>query len=289
MLLSNILKFKFYTFLFLFKIFAPLECKNYRLLIFIAEIVFPFQRMKPLLNIVNPKKYHEIILKTNFGKFLIRKILIDLVIASPSFERPDLMKLISLMQQSLEKGKKILFIDIGADFGKYTITVGNHFKEYSSNLKIISFEPEVISYNLLKKNIKLNKLTNVTIFNKALSDKKALRHFYIEETMNMLISFKIYSSKSIRVATQKLDNYISYLNTKHDEIFIKLDVEGHEIEVLKGGIKFMQKAKKVTLLVEDSSIYRANKLLQFLKKEWTFITKRTLYNSFWESRNYETR
>lgn len=282
--LNIVSKIKFYLSLIIFKLIAPFECRNYRLIVFLAEIIFPFQRMIDP-SIINPKKYQEIILKTRFGNFWIRKIMIDLIIASPSFEKLDLIKLINLIEQSLKKGKKVLFIDIGADFGKYTIAVGNYCKKYSSRLQIISFEPEIISYKLLKANTKLNKLTNVKVFNRALSNKKKLQNFYIEETMNMLISFKMYSYKSVKISTQKLNEYTPYLKSKYDEVYIKLDVEGHEMEVLEGSQKFINKAKRVVLLIEDSSIIYGTKLEKYLRKKWIFISKSTTYNSFWKSGN----
>lgn len=277
--LNIVSKIKFYLSLIIFKLIAPFECRNYRLTLFLAEIIFPFQRMIDPL-IINPKKYQEIILKTRFGNFWIRKIMIDLVIASPSFERQDLAELRHRIAKSLNNGGKVLFIDIGADFGKYTVSLGKYFEKYGSNLKIISFEPETVTFNLLGRNIKLNRLKNVTAFNIALSDKLGKRSFYIEETMGMFISYKS-ESKKVLLATQKLDNYIRYLDSKYNEVYIKLDVEGHEIEVLKGARNFIKKATKVTLLVEDSSIYRGNELLHFLRNGWAFITKKTLYNSFW--------
>lgn len=279
--LNIVSKIRFYLSLIIFKLIAPFECRNYRLTLFLAEIIFPFQRMIDP-SIINPKKYQEIILKTRFGNFRIRKILIDLIIASPSFEKLDLMELIRRISKSLDVGSKVLFMDIGANFGKYTVAVGNYCKKYNSKLQIISFEPEVISFQLLKANIKLNKLTNVSIFNKALSNKIGLQNFYLEETMNMFTSSKMYSSKSVKISTQKLDKYIPYLKSKYDEVFIKLDVEGHEMAVLQGSQKFLDIAKKVILLIEDSSIINGPNLEKYLRKKWNFVSKTTSYNSFWE-------
>ena len=79
---------------------------------------------------------------------------IDITMASPSYERADLNELIRLISQPLKQKRNVIFIDIGASFGKFTVAIGGHFRRYKKQLHILSFEPDSDAYQLLQKNIK---------------------------------------------------------------------------------------------------------------------------------------
>lgn len=284
MSLDFLSKIKFYLYLLFFKLIVPFECSNYRIAIFIAELSVQMHRNFNS-RIYNPNKKQEIILKTKFGNFYIRKIIIDLIIASSSFERQDLMKLTQLISRSIQQGKRVLFIDIGAGFGKYTVSIGMQFKDDKTNFQIWSFEPEKENFLLLQKNIKLNNLKKVKTFQTALSNKVAIKEFYVEPTMHMFASSSS-SSKKVKVKTQILDNYIKFMEESFDEVYIKLDVEGHETEVLKGAQKLIDLIDKTILLVEDSFTSKTTaKLENYLKNKGRLMIKQTTYNSFWEMNN----
>ncbi|MBI4824720.1 MAG: hypothetical protein HY805_10930 [Nitrospirae bacterium] len=80
---------------------------------------------------------------------------------SPAFKRRDIDYLLELLSGLAGDGKRILFLDIGADLGTFAVTVGNAFKGYEG-LHVLAFEPAAQSYALLKDNIALNKLSKRT-------------------------------------------------------------------------------------------------------------------------------
>ena len=68
---------------------------------------------------------------------------------------------------NFDKTKKIIFWDIGANIGLYSIYAATKFKE----IEVIAFEPSTSNTRVLSRNISLNKLTNkINIFQLALSD-----------------------------------------------------------------------------------------------------------------------
>jgi len=73
---------------------------------------------------------------------------------------------------NLNKGA---FIDIGANIGRYSIMLG---RKYNS-MKIVSIEASKETFEILKKNIKLNNLKNVIPLNMAISDKRGISNFYL--------------------------------------------------------------------------------------------------------------
>jgi hypothetical protein len=68
---------------------------------------------------------------------------------------------------------------------------------------------------------------------------------------------------------------------KYDHVYIKVDVDDNALDVLKGINKAVSSMKKATLLVEDFVDARS---VDFLEDNYRFIGKKTVYNSFWETR-----
>ena len=132
----------------------------------------------------------------------------------------------------------------------------------------------------MTKNIQENKLTNVRAFRSALSHKTAIKKFYYYEPMRQIVSFP--TSKSITMHTAPLDHYRKYMPGAKSDVFIVLDVEGHEAEVLRGAIRTIGKSKSTTLLIEDSSRPKSHPLMKYLLSHARFQAKLTPQNSFWQ-------
>ncbi|MDP3973606.1 MAG: FkbM family methyltransferase [Candidatus Daviesbacteria bacterium] len=267
-------KLTFFVYLLFYKLIAPLECYNYRLTILFNEIGYFAAHIFPSLKLIYQNE--KILLKTRCGDFFIRKIWPDLTIASPSFERTDIVYLNNLIGNRLKKRKKVMFVDIGAGFGKYSVSIGRKWKS-NDHLELMAFEPFPENFSLLKRNIQINKLSSVRIFQSVLSNKNGFVDFYINDQMKMFTTFKS-GSKKIKLKAEKLNSFSRYFS-KFDEIFIKLDVEGHETEVLQGASKILRLGKRVVLLVEDGIDKR---LPNYLLSNFIFLSKQSIYNSFWE-------
>ena len=155
--------------------------------------------------------------------------------------------------------KSWLVLDVGACIGLYTI--------YASKLVgdqgcVIAFEPNPYSYYWLKKNIILNKLSNVQVFPIALADYDGFSDFYclIEGNIgeSSLLSKHILRSGRnyilIKVLTKRLDSLLEKnrnVLSKYDQVdLVKIDVEGAELRVLKGSDKFLQKQSILRFIIE---------------------------------------
>ena len=134
-----------------------------------------------------------------------------------------------------------LALDIGSNIGYSTLSLGKNMK------KIIAIEPDDRSRKILKKNIKLNNFKNkVKIYDFAISDKIGEKIFYLSKHPN-LSAFnknKRYWTKKKKVKTRTIDS----LNVLPN--FIKMDLEGHEIEVIDGAIESLKKTKFCRILLE---------------------------------------
>src|SRR4030043_2211687 len=138
------------------------EVREPRLKIFAHETIRPIAKACGLLkknqNILRPLWVPYV--ETKSGRFNIRPQFNDMTIVSPAFERTDINYLIRQIRKDLTRRSKVLFIDVGADFGIYTVTIGNHFKN-EEHFRLIAIEPIESSFELLKKNIDANQLSGI--------------------------------------------------------------------------------------------------------------------------------
>ena len=179
-----------------------------------------------------------------------------------------------ILMDNIKDSKNPIFLDIGANKGIYSLTLAKKFK----GLKIYAYEPVLSTFKNFLYNIFLNKLTNrIKTFNFGLSDTAGVKKMVSIKRKNYIqsggYSFKI--NKSL----QK-DNIIENYNTKigdkilnfeNKKLFIKIDVEGYELNVLKG-IRYLLKRNKVFIQIE---IFYKNfkKVNGFLKKNNFFFIK----------------
>ncbi len=140
--------------------------------------------------------------------------------------------------------------DVGANEGKYTKLIHSVI----TNAEIYAFEPHYKTYKLLNENVKA--IQNVKTFNIAVSDKiSKLKLFdYIEKdgsghaSLNSEIFSTVHKASTISHEVEaKTIDVISEENKLKQIDFLKIDVEGHELEVLKGAKKMLSN-KKISII-----------------------------------------
>jgi len=195
----------------------------------IASYVFYF-----LLNRLEIHKFHNLIfnvtLKNKDGIFFCGKNIFSIWTGS-SFYEPELRKYFNL--------KKGVFIDVGANIGKYSVILG---KQLGNNGKVIAFEPVPYTLKILKRNVELNELKNVTALPFALGEKEERKDFYLDAVggSGSLLKQGVRKREKIRVTVRKLDNVLEELKINRVDL-IKIDVERAEHLVLKGAVKTLKK------------------------------------------------
>ncbi|MBI1923686.1 FkbM family methyltransferase, partial [Candidatus Poribacteria bacterium] len=127
--------------------------------------------------------------------------------------------------------------DIGANIGFYTCLFASIVGKQG---KVIAFEPTSTTFNYLAENVRLNNFTNVKVINKALGDKREKRPIYYhrsdlaEETASLKY---VIGDESETADVDTIDNVLGELPVPD---FIKIDVEGYQMEVLRGGHHFFK-------------------------------------------------
>ncbi|MDQ4073334.1 MAG: FkbM family methyltransferase [Thermoproteota archaeon] len=155
-----------------------------------------------------------------------------------------------------KKGETV--VDVGAHIGRYTIISSNHV---GNEGKVIAIEANPLVFEMLNKNVKLNQMTNVICINCAVfSEQTKINLFLPGETdgnnrdtiYNTIMKERARNEqKYVVVKANTLDNILREQGVGENSVnWIKIDVEGAELDVLKGAQNILSKSQRISLLVE---------------------------------------
>jgi len=142
-----------------------------------------------------------------------------------------------------------VFVDIGANFGLHTVYAAKLVGEQG---RVFAFEPVDNHLNLLHKNLDLSHVRErVEIVSSALSNSaESSLTFYLppEEEIAVTASLSAESEnlEAIKVSNARLDDYWSDIDRQIK--LIKIDVEGAELEVLRGAEELLRRWKPKLLI-----------------------------------------
>ena len=172
----------------------------------------------------------------NFGEFSMYVDAYDTlqIINSGKFEETETQTILSFVKPDT------IMLDIGANMGFYSIRVA----QKAVQGRVIAFEPDPGNYAMLQKNLILNNLNNVDSYNVALSDKKDTLRLY-KHPFNVG-DYRLYNdgdfAEFVDVPTLRIDDVVD----RHVDL-IKIDVQGYEYFVLKGGRALLARDKPVVI------------------------------------------
>ena len=160
-----------------------------------------------------------------------------------------------------------IVVDVGAHYGRYTLIAA---KRVGPKGKVISIEADPKNMDMLNKNIKLNKLEHIITLNYAVSSNKSKVKLYTPEQesdytiYNTIISNRCNpNEKFIEVNANTLDNLLQENEISAEEVdWIKIDVEGAELEVLKGAHNVLLNSKDIAILIEIHNLAEGRNLYE---------------------------
>lgn len=155
-------------------------------------------------------------------------------------------EILQLAYETLKANKCKVMLDVGACTGSYALL------DKVLDLQIYSFEPVDETYQMLNKNILLNK-SNTFTANFAVSNYEGfgvLKKVYHPNViaLSMVDGIPSYSRKDFKesdVIVITIDGFCNANNIVPD--FIKIDVEGGELRVLQGAKKTIEKYSPIIL------------------------------------------
>ena len=135
---------------------------------------------------------------------------------------------------------KIIHVDVGANYGKFF----TNYQDYTK-LKIIAFEPNVELHFNYGDNFQWNAV--------AVSDNNDDLSFYIDarHTGSSSLIRQSNHTKIVTVPCVTLDDFFG--ETDCQICIIKIDVEGSELQVLKGASSIIEKHKPILTIETDRS------------------------------------
>lgn len=150
--------------------------------------------------------------------------------------------------QSIKPGDVV--VDVGANVGYYTLIAG---KLVGDTGRVYAFEPDPQGFELLRRNVQLNGLTNVVLEQKAASNETGtLKLFLAEENKG---DHRVYNPegenrRSVTVDAVRLDDYFEGREASVD--FVKVDTQGAEYAILAGMQETLRTSDDVVMAVEYS-------------------------------------
>ena len=142
-------------------------------------------------------------------------------------------------------GKPLTTIfDVGANYGQYSTMAINKLKD---NIRIYAFEPQKKAFQHLVGNVKHH---SFQAFNQGLGNENKNETLYNQEEGSVFGSLNKSSHEHVpqelvkteTVYIETLDQFCEKQHIDHIEL-LKIDVEGYEMEVLKGAQKMIEEGK----------------------------------------------
>lgn len=176
---------------------------------------------------------------------------------------------------------EVTILDVGANIGKYALLCNTIFE---SRCIIYAFEPTAFAFDTLKK--KTINLHNIKSYNVGLGDSiKVVEIFYnslgsVQSSIvdNVTTKFK----ESINLTT--IDDFCNINQIKKIHI-LKIDVEGYEYNVLKGGLERINNVDYIQFEFGNKQVSSRNFLEDFINILDNFKIYRLIQDGFVEISN----
>ena len=141
------------------------------------------------------------------------------------------------------------FIDVGSNKGDFALIAA---KRVGAAGTVIAFEPEPANCDWIRRSLDLNAAANVSLQPVALSDTDGAAVLFLGEKSgwHSLVSTEArHSVAQITVAKRTLDSFLAERGSTRVDV-LKIDVEGAELEVLRGARATLAANPHVVLLLD---------------------------------------
>lgn len=210
----------------------------------VAKMINKYRRLKNRSKMVEFGKERSLFKTFNGDYYWLRNekdfYVDNCIIEEGVFEKEST----SLVYKFLKEGD--IVIDVGANIGYYSILFS---RLVGPNGKVHCFEPTEFYGNVLKRNVEINKSSNVVIYPFGLSNKSERLPISIGYSSATIHDpYKGQNTTSVEtIRLESLDEIVHKAGiTKID--FIKIDIDGHEPLFIKGAIKTIKRFKPKILL-----------------------------------------
>jgi FkbM family methyltransferase len=157
---------------------------------------------------------------------------------------------ISFIETNLRSGQ--VFFDVGAWIGVYSLLASQLVGEEG---KVHAFEPDHVAREWLIRNLDANKVSNVRVMPFAVSNRTGRKLMDCRPwSSSSRVLDESPSGKTVNAEATTLDEFSASIGRFPD--MIKIDVEGHEIEVAEGGPQTVGRPETTVILELHSELLR---------------------------------
>jgi len=196
------------------------------------------------LKYVSSKRSHhsDRFIQTSVGTFFCRKNTNDFQFANYYYEW-------GVKKYLLDHKKEFsVFIDGGSGIGDYSILLSRY------GIRCIAFEPVQNNFDALLINLELNNLkSTIQAYSVGLGDQNETVNFVfnpVNTGASHIASDNDQANCTAEIRT--FDSLLPELNIdKEENILIKLDLEGMEIEAIRGASNFLRDYPNIMIVIED--------------------------------------
>jgi FkbM family methyltransferase len=185
----------------------------------------------------------------------------------------------------------MIVVDAGAHEGTFTIFFS---AKVGSKGAVLAFEPSRREMRCLKRNISINRMSNIACFECALGDEVGTASFIISEQEHSglnTLGRLIYDAKVVETTTVELATLDSVLKDRKARRldFIKADVEGAELRVLLGASETFDQLRPMLMLeilplALEAQGATADNICSYLKsKDYRIFSLNDSQCELWES------
>ncbi len=219
------------------------KLKNNFFYYLLFRIIRNFLSYNLILQIYNFKVYGSI-KKNKTSYFLLKKC-----------EFGDYHELNTIKKFSYKNN--LLFVDCGCNYGFYSFYTAS----LSEKNKIISIDASKETLDEFTNNLTLNNFKNINFFNNSVSNSIDEDISFYEskndwESSQTHSNFRL--SSQLKVKSITIDNLLKDYFLDDYVVLIKLDIEGNEINALKGAVEVIKKADPL-IIIEFSKYSLENK------------------------------
>ena len=157
--------------------------------------------------------------------------------------------------------------DLGANAGFYTLAFS---RMVGPRGQVVAFEPSAKNAHHLLTHVRLNQCRNVVVYQSAVTAACGFTSFSIHERSDAM-SHVAASPTGYRVPTVSV-NHILAENPEWRPDIIKVDVEGAESEVLRGGSELFSSPARPVVLLSLHGLAQARTCVQFLREHEYQVT-----------------
>jgi FkbM family methyltransferase len=195
------------------------------------------------------RKFYNVIsrYKSDFTEIEGRKMFLDKNDSLKLSLYPYAQEQTNFFKKNIKEGDVVL--DLGANIGYFTCLFAQLVGKTG---KVFAFEPDQNNFQLIKKNVEVNGYKNVTIEQKAVTNKTSKLQMYLSNSPK---DHRIYDPHDNRNSTEvdgiTLDDY--FKNSSQEINFIKSNIQGADFGAFQGMLSLIEKSKSHIVMALEFS------------------------------------